>query len=835
MRAPDTLVMSVSNMSCASCAGRVDKALWQLPGVLAVDVNLATETVQVTYTPDLASRADFIAASTAAGYAAQEHSEDSHGQVQARKQQLAEAYGRRSRLAVFLAAPVIILGMGGHILPGFERLIADVIGQKANWIIQCIFATAVLFGPGLDFYRRGFPALWRGAPDMNSLVALGTGAAYAFSLIATFLPQVLPEGVSGVYYEPASLIVVLILFGRDLENRAKGRTGKAIQSLLGLRVKTAQVRRAGEFVECPIEEIVVGDVLSLRPGERVAVDGVVHEGSSYIDESMITGEPRPVEKSTGAALTAGTVNGMGHVIYEARRVGHDTTLSQIIQLVEQAQGAKLPIKALVDRLTLWFVPMVLTLAFVTVTVWMIWGPAPALPYALVAGVCVLIIACPCAMGLATPTSIMVGTGRAAEMGVLFRKGDALQLLADVDVIAFDKTGTLTRGQPVLTDLDVADGLGRRAALQVMASVEQGSDHPIARAIVMAAAEEGLDLLPIQDGQTYAGLGLSAHVAGEEVILGTERFMRERGIDVKGYHGSAEALASQGKSVIFAARAGQVIALAGVSDALKPSTQGAIAQLKAAGITVVMLTGDRRDAALQIAADLGIDQVHAELLPADKSRVLAELKTKARQLAFLRREFVSDRSHDNWKARLGSVGVAQSPVLVRIADAAGATLPFGEIGEILVSGSIVMRGYWQNPQATAKTIREGWLWTGDMGAMDADGFVTLHDRSKDMIISGGSNIYPREVEEVLLEHEHVAEVAVVGRPEADWGEVVVAFVVPVAGQAVTRAELDAHCIAQIARFKRPKDYRFVAELPKNNYGKILKTKLRTILENGEGDE
>jgi Cu+-exporting ATPase len=542
--------------------------------------------------------------------------------------------------------------MGGHILPGFERLIADVIGQKANWIIQCIFATAVLFWPGLDFYRRGFPALWRGAPDMNSLVALGTGAAYAFSLIATFLPQVLPEGVSGVYYEPASLIVVLILFGRDLENRAKGRTGKAIQSLLGLRVKTAQVRRAGEFVDCPIEEIVVGDVLSLRPGERVAVDGVVHEGSSYIDESMITGEPRPVEKSTGAALTAGTVNGMGHVIYEARRVGHDTTLSQIIQLVEQAQGAKLPIKALVDRLTLWFVPMVLTLAFVTVTVWMIWGPAPALPYALVAGVCVLIIACPCAMGLATPTSIMVGTGRAAEMGVLFRKGDALQLLADVDVIAFDKTGTLTRGQPVLTDLDVADGLGRRAALQVMASVEQGSDHPIARAIVMAAAEEGLDLLPIQDGQTYAGLGLSAHVAGEEVILGTERFMRERGIDVKGYHGSAEALASQGKSVIFAARAGQVIALAGVSDALKPSTQGAIARLKAAGITVVMLTGDRRDAALQIAADLGIDQVHAELLPADKSRVLAELKTKARQLAF-----VGDGINDAPALAAADIGIA----------------------------------------------------------------------------------------------------------------------------------------------------------------------------------
>ena len=652
MSAPDTFVMSVNNMSCASCAGRVDKALRQVPGVLAVDVNLATETAQVTFAPDQASRVDFLAASTAVGYAAQEHSEDNREQVQARKEQRTETYGRRSRLAAVLAAPVILLGMGGHILPGFETLITAVIGQKVNWIIQCIFATAVLFGPGLDFYRRGFPSLWRGTPDMNSLVALGTGAAYAFSLIATFLPQILPQGVSGVYYEPASVIVVFILFGRDLENRAKGRTGKAIQSLLGLRVKTAKVLRAEAFVDCPIEEIVVGDFLSLRPGERVAVDGVVHEGSSYLDESMITGEPRPAEKSLGAALIAGTVNGMGHVIYEARRVGQDTTLSQIIQLVEQAQGAKLPIKALVDRLTLWFVPMVLALASATVTAWLIWGPAPALPYALVAGVCVLIIACPCAMGLATPTSIMVGTGRAAEMGVLFRKGDALQLLAGVDVIAFDKTGTLTRGAPVLTDLDVADGFERHAALQVMASVEQGSDHPIARALVVAANEDGLDSLSIEGGQTYAGLGISAHVSGEEVILGTERFMQERGINVSGYHASAKALASQGKSVIFAARAGHVMALAGVSDALKPSTQDAIARLKATGITVVMLTGDRLDAAQQIGADLGIDEVHADLLPADKSRLLEELKTHARQLAF-----VGDGINDAPALAAADIGIA----------------------------------------------------------------------------------------------------------------------------------------------------------------------------------
>jgi Cu+-exporting ATPase len=400
---------------------------------------------------------------------------------------------------------------------------------------------------------------------------------------------------------------------------------------------------------------------------------MVHEGTSYIDESMITGEPRPVEKSSGAALTAGTVNGMGHVIYEARRVGQDTTLSQIIQLVEQAQGAKLPIKALVDRLTLWFVPMVLTLAFATVTVWMIWGPEPALPYALVAGVCVLIIACPCAMGLATPTSIMVGTGRAAELGVLFRKGDALQLLAGVDTVAFDKTGTLTLGQPVLTDLNVSDVLERHAVLQVMASVEQGSDHPIARAIVAAAAEEGLDLLPIEGGQTFAGLGLSAQVAGAEVFLGTGRFMQASGIDVTGYHASAEALARQGKSVIFAACAGQVIALAGVSDAVKPSTPGAIARLKAAGITVVMLTGDRCEAAQQIAEDLGMDQVHAELLPADKSRVLAELKAKSSHLAF-----VGDGINDAPALAAADIGIALGTGIDVAVESAGVVLMSGDL-------------------------------------------------------------------------------------------------------------------------------------------------------------
>ncbi|MCK5747363.1 MAG: heavy metal translocating P-type ATPase, partial [Oricola sp.] len=355
------------------------------------------------------------------------------------------------------------------------------------------------------------PALIKGVPDMNSLVAVGTGAAYIYSVIATFLPSLLPGAVRAVYFEAAAVIVVLILLGRFLEARAKGRTGAAIQKLLGLQVRTARVLRDGEPVEVAIEEIRLGDVLLVRPGERIAVDGELVEGESHVDESMITGEPVPVTKATGDLVTGGTVNGAGSFRFRATRVGADTTLSQIIRMVEEAQGAKLPIQGLVDRITLWFVPAVMIIAALTVLIWLIFGPDPALTLALVAGVSVLIIACPCAMGLATPTSIMVGTGRAAEMGVLFRKGDALQILSSVDVVAFDKTGTLTEGRPELVDVIVAEGFDRTDVLGRVAMVEEQSEHPIAEAIVRGARREGAARHEVSEFRSITGYGVRARV------------------------------------------------------------------------------------------------------------------------------------------------------------------------------------------------------------------------------------------------------------------------------------------------------------------------------------
>ena len=454
----ETVVLNVESMSCASCVGRVDKALEAVDGVLDVNVNLASETATVRFVQGVATVGDLMAAAREAGYPATAASED-HATEEASERKSAEARDlfRKTAIAAALTLPVFIIEMGGHVFPAFHQFVNATIGQQTSWILQFVLTSLVLIGPGRIFYAKGFPALFKGAPDMNSLVAVGTSAAFLYSCVATFLPGLVPEGVRAVYFEAAAVIVVLILLGRSLEARAKGRTGAAIRKLMGLQVRTARVIRDGTPTDVDIAEIAVGDVILVRPGERIAVDGEVTDGSAHVDESMITGEPIPVEKSPGDEVTGGTVNGAGSLQFRATRVGRDTTLAQIIRMVEEAQGAKLPIQGMVDKITLWFVPAVLALAVLTVIVWLILGPDPALTLALVAGVSVLIIACPCAMGLATPTSIMVGTGRAAELGVLFRKGDALQQLATVDVVALDKTGTVTEGRP----RSDRSGIGRR--------------------------------------------------------------------------------------------------------------------------------------------------------------------------------------------------------------------------------------------------------------------------------------------------------------------------------------------------------------------------------------
>ncbi len=471
-------------------------------------------------------------------------------------------------------------------------------------------------------------------------------------MVATFAPGLLPEGTVNVYYEAAAVIVALILLGRYMEARAKGRTSEAIQRLVGLRAIEAHVVRDGRVVDVPIAEVTTGDIVEVRPGERVPVDGEIVEGRSYVDESMITGEPVPVEKTTGSAAVGGTVNQEGAFRLRATAVGGQTVLAQIIRLVEQAQGSKLPIQAVVDKVTLWFVPAVMAAALLTFLAWLAFGPSPALGFALVNAVAVLIIACPCALGLATPTSIMVGTGRGAEMGVLFRKGEALQLLKDARAVAVDKTGTLTEGRPTLTDLEVARDFERAEVLRLVASVESRSEHPIARAIVEAAEQEGgLPPAPA-DFESVTGMGVRATVDGARVEVGADRFMRSLGLDVGGFAATATRLAGEGKSPMYAAIDGRLAAILAVADPIKPDTPAAIDALHRLGLKVAMVTGDNERTAKAIAARLGIDEVIAEVLPEGKVETVRDLQARHGRIAF-----VGDGINDAPALAAADVGLA----------------------------------------------------------------------------------------------------------------------------------------------------------------------------------
>ena len=685
--------LNISSMSCASCVGRVDKALAVLPGVLDVNVNLASETATVSYLEGAVAVADLIKAASDAGYPATQAEDSSSQDAGARRNEEARVLARRTVVAATLALPVFLLEMGAHLIPGMHGLIGDTIGHWTSWMIQFVLTTAVLLWPGRTFYTRGFPALLKGAPDMNSLVAVGTSAAYNYSLVALFAPTLLPAGSRAVYFEAAAVIVVLILLGRWLEARAKGRTGAAIQKLMGLQAKTARVLFDEEPQDVAIDRIVAGDILIVRPGERIAVDGELTEGSARVDESMITGEPVPVAKSVGDPVTGGTVNGSGAFHFRATRVGADTTLAQIIRMVEEAQGAKLPIQGLVDRITLWFVPAVMALALLTVIVWLLVGPSPALSFALVAGVSVLIIACPCAMGLATPTSIMVGTGRAAEMGVLFRKGDALQQLSSVDVVALDKTGTVTQGRPELTDLVLADSFDRTEVLALVAAVEAQSEHPIAEAIVRAAKVEGVARHDGKDFESITGHGVRAKVAGREVLVGADRLMTREGLEIGDLADEERRLAEQGRTALFAAIDGRVAAVIAVADPVKPSSAAAIRALHAQGLKVAMITGDKRETAEAIAREIGIDHVIAGVLPDGKVAALDDLRGAGQRIAF-----VGDGINDAPALAASHVGIAMGTGTDVAIESAGVTLVRGDlvgVVQALVLSRATMRNIRQN--------------------------------------------------------------------------------------------------------------------------------------------
>ncbi|MDH3594506.1 MAG: heavy metal translocating P-type ATPase [Rhodospirillales bacterium] len=686
----------VTGMTCASCVGRVERAIRKLPGVLDATVNLATEKASVDYLPDAADPGRIKQAITKAGYTPRDMTEEAAGEDRERAAREAEIAALR-RNVLFAAAftlPLFLVAMLRH-LPGAEPAMLALLSERGWMWIELVLATPVQFYAGRRFYRQGWAELSHLSPGMSSLVMLGSSAAYFYSLLALLAPQLFPAGTAKSYFEAAAVIVTLILLGRLLEAIAKGRTSEAIKKLMQLQAKTARILREGREIEILIEEVVAEDLVLVRPGERLPVDGVVVEGASFVDESMITGEPIPVEKQSGAEVVGGTVNKTGAFTLRATRVGADTVLSQIIKMVEEAQSTKPPIQRLADKIASVFVPIVLVIAAVTFAVWLAFGPAPALSFAFVTAVSVLLIACPCAMGLATPTAIMVGTGKGAEMGVLFRKGAALETLARVDTVVLDKTGTLTLGRPELTDfVDLRGGDAKAAdqTLRLIAAAEAKSEHPIAEAIVRAARERGLELPAVTDFRADPGFGIEAKAEGYRIQVGADRYMERLGIDLSGVAARAGALAGQAKTPLYAAVDGVLAAVVAVSDPLKDSSREALQALQALGFEAAMLTGDNRATAEAIAREVGIGQVLAEVLPDQKAAEIKRLQGEGKSVAF-----VGDGIND-------APALAQADVGIAIGTGTDIAIEAGDV--ILMSGDL--RGIVNAASLSKRTLRTIWL-------------------------------------------------------------------------------------------------------------------------------
>jgi Cu+-exporting ATPase len=638
--APEERALALSGLHCASCVGRVEAALKREPGVIEASVNLATERARVVL---LDPAVDLVGAVERAGYGARvlgaESSTLDRNRGAARRVE-ADALARDVILAAALGLPLVLVEMTGHAIPAVHDMVARTIGLEPLRLGELVLATLVLALPGRRFFAMGLASLWRLSPDMNALVALGAGAAYLFSALVTLAPSLLPG--SGVYFEAAVVIVTLILLGRLLEARAKGRAGAAIERLIALRPTTAhKLGGDGAVVDTPIETIGRGDRLLVKPGERVPADGAIVEGTSYLDDSMLTGEAKPVAKGVGARVTGGAVNGNGTFVFRVEGIGDDTVLARIVRMVEAAQGSKLPVQALADRVTAWFVPVVIAIAAVTFLAWLAVGAT--LGFALGNAVAVLIISCPCAMGLATPISIMVATGRAAELGILFRQGRALQALSAVTLVAFDKTGTLTMGRPSLVGCEPRGGFTRAEALALAAALERRSEHPIASAIVQAAKAEGMTIPPAEAVAARPGQGSSGTVKGRAVLVGSARMLREAGV------AGIEA-ASGPETSVFVAVDGQLAATMRVADAVKPDAAALISRLRADHIETAMITGDAEATARAVASSLGIDRFVAEVPPEGK---VAALKA----LAGGPRAFVGDGINDAPALAAADVGIA----------------------------------------------------------------------------------------------------------------------------------------------------------------------------------
>lgn len=690
--------IAVRGMSCAACVGRVEQSLRSLPGVVEAGVNLASERATIVYLPGQITARDLHRAIRDAGYEPVEEAADRRTEA-ADREQLAREKDLRDIRNRFLIATALTLPLAIGALP-------HMLNMHLMWIPawlsaplgQFVLATPVQFWAGWRFYRGAWAAARHRTTDMNTLIVVGTSAAYVYSLVATFAPQVFVRaGLEPfLYYEVAAIIITLVLLGRLMEARAKSRTSEAIRKLLALGAKTAHVVRDGAEIEIPVDDVQVGDIVVVRPGEKIPVDGVVTHGQSAVDESMITGESMPVEKQPGDEVIGATINKTGSFRFRATRVGADTALAQIVRLVEQAQGSKAPVQRLVDVVASYFVPAAIAVAVVTFFVWWIWGPEPAMMFALANFIAVLIIACPCALGLATPTAIMVGTGKGAELGVLIKDAAALEVAGRVRVVILDKTGTLTRGAPEVTDIRVTDGFSESEMLRIAASAELGSEHPLGAAIVAAARARHLDLADYEHFEAVPGGGVVARVGDREVVLGNERLLTERAVPLEELVGESRRFAEAGKTPMFVAVDGQPVGVLAVADTLKPNAREVVAELRRMGLQVAMLTGDNRRTAEAIARQVGIDRVLSEVLPHQKAEEVRRLQAEGYRVAF-----VGD-------------GINDAPALAQadlgIAIGAGTDVAIESADVVLVGDDL--RGIptaIRLSRATMRTIRQNLFW------------------------------------------------------------------------------------------------------------------------------
>jgi len=675
-------IFPVGGMTCASCVSRVEEALTSVPGVISASVNLASEKATVEYVEgtELAALRQAV---KEAGYKLGSEAETMEDVTTAAQREI-RTVRNRLILAAVLASTIMAL-MWTPFFAGKAYLL---------WAL----ATPVQFWAGWRFYRGAWGALRHRTADMNTLIAVGTSAAYLYSMIAVLFPRLFTAGglEPHLYFDTSAMIITLILLGRFLEARARGQTSEAIKKLMGMQPKTVLVIRDGEEGEVPIEDVQVGDLVLVRPGERVPVDGIIRLGYSSTDESMITGESIPVEKKVGDKVIGATINKTGSFQFEATKVGKDTTLAQIIRLMEEAQGSKAPIQRLADVIASYFVPIVIGIAIVTFIIWYFVGPDPALTFALLNFVAVLIVACPCALGLATPTAIMVGTGKGAEHGILIRSAEALERSHKIRTVLLDKTGTLTRGEPEVTDIVAVPSSSQEEVLRLAASAEHDSEHPLGEAIVKAALEKKLEVASTSGFNAIPGKGVEASVAGKHLLLGNLTLITDRGLSLNGLGEEAERLWEKGKTVMFLGLDSQVVGIIALADTLKPNAREALEQLHKLGIETVMLTGDNRRTAEAIAREAGIDDVLAEVLPEHKAREVKKLQNEGKVVAM-----VGDGINDAPALAQADVGIAIGTGTDVAMETGDITLISGDLAGIVTAISLSKR--------TMKTIRQNLFW------------------------------------------------------------------------------------------------------------------------------